>query len=174
MHLDTTVTSSKIAVPIIDMSTGYIAHGKTFIRSDRVTIASNGVARLLGRLGDRDLHLLRWSFSGSRSGLIAEFYENPEVISNGSLRIPVNRNRIHPEFIPTIQTYVNPVIGNEGLLLYQTGFPGSGSGASSNVVLISRDPYGWLLNRDNIYMWKLSNTSNQNMEVYVEIDWAEL
>jgi hypothetical protein len=174
MHLKQPFTVSRMACPIVDMWASNIAQGQTFIRTDKVTIPANSVIRFLGKLSTHDVLLMRWSFIGSRVGLIAEFYESPTIVTNGSPAFPVNRNRVHSGYQSSIQTFSNPTVSSEGTLLYQTGFPGSGGGPPSNAIIESRDPFGWLLRKETDYMWKLSNTSDQSMEVYVEIDWAEL
>ncbi len=124
---------------------------------------------LLGRTGDKVVHLLGYHVSSATQAMTVEFFEAPTISVAGTPHAAISRNRKNSE-TPTLAVFLAPIVTNDGILLAKSKVFSSGNGAN-RVGGDDAIDIEWLLKPNTDYIFKL--TPAAATEMIADFTWVE-
>lgn len=151
----------------IDVLNSAVHDGTSFVYTEAQSIASGSSGYFLGKVGSITAHLMGFFIKSNAAPLLIELYESPTISSDGTQRVAIARNR-QSTISALMSVFLNPTVTSAGTLLLSDKIFGDKQTVSADYLAGE-----WVLKKNTNYLFKLSNTSNQSIDVVAGFNWAE-
>lgn len=141
--------------------------GISFTYAGAAQIAALGHAYFHGKTGNIVSHLMGFFVKTDAAPVTVEFFEAPTITNDGTPQTPIARNRIASNEC-LMQVFAAPTVTADGTQLLIGKILGDKQTVSS-----SNLDGEWILKKNTSYIFKITNTTNQTINVGAGFNWIE-
>lgn len=155
-------------VKTIDIANSSVHAGTAYTYTGTAQVSSAASVYFMGKSGVVTAHLMGFFVKSDASPVKVEFFESPATTSDGTPQSAVARNR-QSTATATMQVFVNPTVTASGTLLMIDRVLGDKQTVSDEHL-----DGEWLLKKNTSYIFKLTNETNQAINVVAGFNWVEI
>lgn len=141
--------------------------GTSFTYSGEAPITALSQVYFHGKTGNITSHLMEFFVKSDASPITVEFFEAPILTSEGTSKTVIARNR-QASNTPLMSVFVNPTVTASGTILFVDKILGDKQTVTSEHL-----DGEWILKKNTSYLFKVTNNTNQTVNVVAGFNWIE-
>lgn len=155
-------------VKVIDVANSSVHDGTAYTYTGTAQVQASSSVYFMGKSGGVTAHLMGFFVKSDASPVKVEFFESPTTTADGTAQSAVARNR-QSTATATMQVFVNPTVTASGTLLMTDRVLGDKQTVSDNHL-----DGEWLLKKNTSYLFRLTNETNQAVNIVAGFNWVEI
>jgi hypothetical protein len=154
-------------VKVIDVANSSVHAGTAYTYTATSSITATSSVYFMGKTGAVTSHLMGFFVKSDASPLKVEFFESPTTTADGTPQQAVARNR-QSAVTATMQVFAGPTVTASGTTLMTDRIFGDKQTVSDEHL-----DGEWLLKKNTSYLFKITNETNQVVNIVAGFNWIE-
>lgn len=154
-------------IKVIDVANSSVHDGKAYTYTATSSITATSSVYFMGKTGAVTSHLMGFFVKSDASPIKVEFFESPTTTADGTAQQAVARNR-QSTATATMQVFAGPTVTASGTLLMADRILGDKQTVSDEHL-----DGEWLLKKNTSYIFKITNETNQTVNIVAGFNWIE-